>query len=281
MSNLFSGVMGAIVGGGIVAGVLHLREKWQDELIASANFNDDPIILPNEVEVPVVKVKEVEETPVQPSTLVFTDEDRARQRETVERMVAQQEERKRRREEITAERAERKKREAMQEEVSVESAATYDPYTGIYKDGDFEVEVSIPVEVSAEIPTEFDFDASSNSKDVSEDSAFYIKCFNSLVEEDRVIPFDLRWLDDDGNLTGLSALDHRRHEKGFFSAITEDEQETAVIHVTRRGVTALRMRDNGIEWATSRHDHPVTHMEQLAPKEREKFRHDWEVYNNN
>lgn len=270
MSNLFSGVMGAVIGGSLVAGVRYLREKWQDELIASASFNDDTI-LPNKVEIPVAKVKEVEETkaeeetPVRPSTLVFTDEDRERQRATVERMVAESEARKELRAQIKAEREARKAREERGEvETLVEapSSATYDPYTGIYKDGDFEVEYRVDANVASEIPPGFEVEEA--------DRVFYTRAFNKLVEKDRLIPFDRRWVDDDDRMTGLHHFDHRKHEKGFFAAVTEEEDQSAVLHVTRKGVTAQRLNTSGeVEWATTRHD-----QDQMGDKERNRIRRD-------
>ena len=40
MSNIFSAIVGGVIGGGLVATVMSLREKWQDELINSANFDE-------------------------------------------------------------------------------------------------------------------------------------------------------------------------------------------------------------------------------------------------
>lgn len=283
MSNLFSGIVGAIIGGSLVAGLVHLREKWQDELIDSVKDNDGPATPPIPDEIPVdedqskEETVDVEEEQKEASAsssvnLGFTDEDRARQRAVVERMVVESESRKELRAQIKAEREARKAREARGEvETPVEapSSATYDPYTGIFKDGGFEVEYRVDENVTSEIPPGFEVEES--------DRVFYTRTFNKLVEKDRVIPFDRRWLDDDDRMTGLHHFDHRRHEKGFFAAVTEEEDLSAILHVTRKGVTAQRPKTSGeIEWATTRHDLDVRHQDQMGVKERNRIRRDWD-----
>lgn len=146
----------------------------------------------------------------------------------------------------------------------------YDPYKNVFKDGTFEVEVSFPADESLTSKVPDDFEEPSQT-----DAEVYVEVFNQLVESDRVIPFDPKWVVD-GKLGGFETFDHRRHEKGFFASVSEDETTTVIIQVSRRGVVAFSLSaEKAVQWATSRHDLGTQYMEVMGEKERNRFERDW------
>lgn len=317
MSNIFSAIVGGVIGGGLVATVMSLREKWQDELINSANFDEynvseekplniafdaekgfhqeepiRPVVrvsetagveIPNAMdEVPSVATETVDEPPLSDEEKEWgmSEKDRA---EAIQRMIRRNDHNKKNR----ATRTVPEKEQTPAPEVKAtetdagEPSGEYDPWTGIYKDGTFEVELGVKVseeyDLSNVIPTDF-----GTSREEG-DKMLYVTWFNKLVEDDRVIPFDYQWLDKENKMTCLSKIDHRRHEKGFFAAVSEDESETAILHISRKGVTGIRFVDTDcpegrVEWATTRRDLDHEHMDRMGSKERLHFRNAWETF---
>ena len=260
MANIITAIAGAVVGGIITQQFLSLREQWQDELIANA-FHEEPKVTP------VTNSIWDEETT---SNVVKSAEPKGAEKElsqanVVDEMVRRQRERKA---EIERNRAARGE---VMEEASIpedgESTGSYDPWTGVYRDGTFEVEMAEPLEAKhSEVPS--DFEPNPVEK-------FYIKAFNKLVAEDRVIPFDPKWIDKEGNF--FVDFDHRRHEKGFFAAITEDEKHSAVLFVSRKGVVAISLIDESkeIHWSSTRPDHPTSFKPEVSKEDLDYLYHTW------
>lgn len=119
----------------------------------------------------------------------------------------------------------------IQSDIHVRVRAEVDPYLGIYGN-----------------------DAPVRGNDPHSARQKFRDAHRALSDDGRRIPFDPQWIDEQDRLRHLDRIDTRRHHKGYYAAEDDHANERAILHVTRKGVTGAREREEGIEWASTRED---------------------------